>query len=524
MTTRMLDNWAKRSANAAARRKSGSAELERKKRKQQALERKRLAQRKQVVKVRRGQCHQNSNNSELQAFLKRVNISNKHKLGKSGKLKRVNRHPDPRNKQDRQEARERYNKLLEQNVEGSNAPSQTRSRQQATPTAILTGKEAPESNFYVKRKEGSKTNEWAMLGIYQAEKSGVDATSKERKRRVEAQKVEAYLKRQEQSKYVEMKKEQEDKAYWLKYERAQKKNWLKEQKLVKQNNLEKHRVIQVERNKQLEHQKRRLQAERARRHKEEMQIVNRQKREVEREKLEKMKVIKQKEKELEVIKNENALIQIQREKQKQEMWAEEARIDAQWTEILDKQERAREKRLQDLYDRQHKLVAIGQQTQNNVAADLAKEAARIKRHQDAQIRRENEKALQKEQMAKQRKIEMMKSIDGAVARKRQEEETQRRKDLEFGIKMNKIAKEKLDAQDAKFSLRLKAKEDYRRDLVRQIAGDNARKAEARAAMDVIERQINTSLIRTVKDKFERENRWMKMPKSNANIKLSQIPL
>ena len=131
------------------------------------------------------------------------------------------------------------------------------------------------------------------------------------------------------------------------------------QKKVKMESLKKHQLIQLERKKQLEETKRRTDAARRQKHQEEMEIVRRQKKAIEDEKEEKRRDILRKQKQLEVVKKENAQILIMREKQKKQMWEEEARIDAQWKEILDKQERAREKRLADLYARQHKLVAIG---------------------------------------------------------------------------------------------------------------------------------------------------------------------
>ena len=162
--------------------------------------------------------------------------------------------------------------------------------------------------------------------------------------------------------------------------------------------------------KQLEETKRRTDAARSKNTKE-MEIA--QEKAIEDEKEEKRRDILRKQKQLEIVKKENAQILIMREKQKKQMWEEEARIDAQWKEILDKQERAREKRLADLYARQHKLVAIGQKTQNNEAAELAAEEARNKRHRDAEAKRrdDKEKTIAKKERMKR---EMMTSIDNAI--------------------------------------------------------------------------------------------------------------
>ena len=255
-----------------------------------------------------------------------------------------------------------------------------------------------------------------------------------------------------------------------------------------------------------------------------MEIVKRQKKAIEDEKEEKRRDLLRKQKQLEIVKKENAQILIMREKQKKQMWEEEARIDAQWKEILDKQERAREKRLADLYARQHKLVAIGKKTQNNEAAELAAEEARNKRHRDAEAKRRDDK--EKAAIAKKERMkrEMMASIDNAIIRKREEQEALMKKNREIGIKMNKIAAAKLKLQDEEVKKRLRNKKIYRRDLIRQISEDNARKAKARAAMDEVERNINASFIQEVKSNYEKTGRWMKMPKAKTNYKLSQVPL
>ena len=98
----------------------------------------------------------------------------------------------------------------------------------------------------------------------------------------------------------------------------------------------------------------------------------------------------------------------------------------------------------------------------------------------------------------------MASIDNAIIRKREEQEALMKKDREFGIKMNKIASAKLKLQDEEVKKRLKNKKIYRRDLIRQISEDNARKAKARAAMDEVERNINASFIQEVKSNMRRQ--------------------
>ena len=73
------------------------------------------------------------------------------------------------------------------------------------------------------KKEGAKTNEWAMLNMFSAEKSEMEAKKKEASGRKRAIEIQKYLRKQEEDKDAERKKEQEDKKYWLKYENEQKK-------------------------------------------------------------------------------------------------------------------------------------------------------------------------------------------------------------------------------------------------------------------------------------------------------------
>ena len=515
MTTRMLQICAKNAAQASMRRRSGEDKVARKKKIMDSMHAKELARKHaRARKIRHDRINGEVKDQDLAAFLKRVKLNNQANIGNPNRLKRVNHYPDPRNRYEKKAAKKKFKEEMKDAV---------KSAKHSLPTHKVAS-DVPESNYYVMKKEGVKTNEWAMLNMFSAEKSEIEAKKKEAARRKHAIEIQKYLRKQEEDKYAERKKEQEDKKYWLNYEKEQKKKWVQEQKKVKMESLKKHQLIQVERKKQLEETKRRTDAARRQKHREEMEIVRRQKKAIEDEKEEKRRDILRKQKQLEIVKKENAQILIMREKQKKQMWEEEARIDAQWKEILDKQERAREKRLADLYARQHKLVAIGKKTQNNEAAELAAEEARNKRHRDAEAKRRDDK--EKAAIAKKERMkrEMMASIDNAIIRKREEQETLMKKNREIGIKMNKIAAAKLKLQDEEVKKRLRNKKIYRRDLIRQISEDNARKAKARAAMDEVERNINASFIQEVKSSYEKTGRWMKMPKAKTNYKLSQVPL
>ena len=105
--------------------------------------------------------------------------------------------------------------------------------------------------------------------------------------------------------------------------------------------------------------------------------------------------------------------------------------------------------------------------------ELAAEEARNKRHRDAEAKRRDDK--EKAAIAKKERMkrEMMASIDNAIIRKREEQETLMKKNREIGIKMNKIAAAKLKLQDEEVKKRLRNKKIYRRDLIRQISEDNA---------------------------------------------------
>ena len=112
--------------------------------------------------------------------------------------------------------------------------------------------------------------------------------------------------------------------------------------------------------------------------------------------------------------------------------------------------------------------------------------ARNKRHRDAEAKRRDDQregcGAKKERM----KREMMASIDTTQLSENGKNRKPDEKN-EIGIKMNKIAAAKLKLQDEEVKKRLRNKKIYRRDLIRQISEDNARKAKARAAMDEVER-------------------------------------
>ena len=293
----MLEIYARNAAQASRKRASGEDKVARKKKIMDKMHAKDLARKHaRARKIRHDRVYgkANSKDQTLTEFLKRVKVSNKANIGNPNRLKRVDHYPDPRNKYEKKKAKQNFKKEMKEAVQSAKFPLPTQK----------TKSDVPESNYYMKRKEGVKTNEWAMLNMFSAEKSEMVAKKKDAERRKQAMEIQKYLRKQEEQKYSERIKKNEDKKYWLEYEKNQRKKWIKEQKEEKMQSLRKHQVIQLERKKQLEETKRRTDAARKQKHREEMLIVQRQRKALEDEKEEKRLQMLRKQKELEIVKKE----------------------------------------------------------------------------------------------------------------------------------------------------------------------------------------------------------------------------
>ena len=134
---------------------------------------------------------------------------------------------------------------------------------------------------------------------------------------------------------------------------------------------------------------------------------------------------------LDRVKEENLVTLAKKEAAKKKQWEEDARLDAQWKEILDKQEKDRADRLEELYRKQQGLVKIGQIAAETNANNDAEIEARIKRHQDELAAKEDAKAAARAARAKKMKVDMLKSINEAIQLKEQIRKKQAVDDLKF---------------------------------------------------------------------------------------------
>jgi len=176
-------------------------------------------------------------------------------------------------------------------------------------------------------------------------------------------------------------------------------------------------------------------------------MLARQKREKIRASRAKQQKIKEQELALMRVKVENERVLKEKQKLKEDKWAEEARLDAEWKEILDKQERARGERLAEIKKKQQGLETIGLQAQQSMAEQLAADEARAKRHQLELQRKEHEKAAAVIAKKEKMKNDMMKSIDEAIKLKEQLRQKRAIEDAKFAAKLKRLNNIELDKLD-----------------------------------------------------------------------------
>ena len=139
-------------------------------------------------KIRHDRMNGEVKDQNLAAFLKKIKLNNEANIGNPNRLKRVNHYPDPRNRYEKKAAKKKFKEEMKDAVKSAKHP---------LPTHKVVS-DVPESNYYVMKKEGAKTNEWAMLNMFSAEKSEMEAKKKEAARRKHAIEIQKYLRKQEE--------------------------------------------------------------------------------------------------------------------------------------------------------------------------------------------------------------------------------------------------------------------------------------------------------------------------------------
>ena len=213
-------------------------------------------------------------------------------------------------------------------------------------------------------KKGSKptaVNEWAMLYKFQNEQASIRRKSPGEKRAEERAKWrKELLDAVNHKRSVKERSRKNDLKYKTIIDEDIKRWKIEEKKQKKNASIEKYKKIGIERKRQLA-ERQRLQSLRDEEQKDiETEMMRRREREIREIELEKQRRRKWQAAELERIKVANEEVLERKARLRQEQFAYEAKLDAQWKEILDKQERARKMQLEELYKKQHRMVKIAQ--------------------------------------------------------------------------------------------------------------------------------------------------------------------
>ena len=282
---------------------------------------------------------------------------------------------------------------------------------------------------------------------YQAIKMGKEAEEDKKKKQEEKLKLKAYLDNQVKTKEVYFTNKAQDKAYWLKKNNKDTQEWKSSTKKIQRNLLAKNLDIKKARQVQLDELNNRRMKEKMILKEEDDQMMARQRREKKRAARQKQLKLKQQEAALQAVKVENERVLKEKEKVLEEKWKEEARLDAEWKEILDKQERKRNAMYDDIKKKMGGLETIGLAVGATMAEQLAEDDRRAKRDQMVLRKREDDKAAAVIAKKLRMKNEMIKSIDEAILLKEKMRQQRAIEDAKFAAKLKRLNNIELDKLD-----------------------------------------------------------------------------
>eukprot|EP00946_MAST-07B_sp_MAST-7B-sp1_P002566 g2566.t1 len=441
----MLKNWAMRSANAAAIRSAGDAEYARKRAEKERSEKKAAERRRARVQAARTATL--IVGSEQQTILRHahqygaaVSKMNRAKLGKPNRMRKINRFPNPVPVSKRGGAKKKMMKRAKghHRAGGSRSDGQLSIKQGQTGTVVSAGSSVEQE---IRRLENAKqrkraqqleaNNGWGMMSKYAAARLDAEKKAERDQRRLARTEMKAYLDKQVMKKQKYFTDLAAEKKYWLKKNNEDQQKWREDEKREKEKILLKNLEIKRAREAQLAELESRRRREELILKQEDDRMMERQRKEKARLAREKRARIIEQQAALDRVKEENLVTLAKKEAAKKKQWEEDARLDAQWKEILDKQEKDRADRLEELYRKQQGLVKIGQIAAETNANNDAEIEARIKRHQDELAAKEDAKAAARAARAKKMKVDMLKSINEAIQLKEQIRKKQAVDDLKF---------------------------------------------------------------------------------------------
>jgi hypothetical protein len=433
MSGMMISRMGKIAALSAVKRSNGEQKYNQKRALRKEVDNQMLQRRRARVQAARSTL--GSPESEAQRLLRHahqygeaVSKMNRSRIGKPNRMKRINRHPNPEPKRKQEKSLVTY----EDERKSNNNSRSSGGKNEPT--------KATESG-------DSTKGGWGDMYRYQAIKLEKEA-QEEKLRKLKARKeMKAYLDDQVKRKEAYFVNKEKDKAYWLKKNNDDAKTWKTTLKQEKRSLLGKNLEIKKAREIQLKELHDRRMKEQIILKEEDDRMLARQKREKIRAARAKQQKIKEQELALMRVKVENERVLKEKQKLKEDKWAEEARLDAEWKEILDKQERARGERLAEIKKKQQGLETIGLQAQQSMAEQLAADEARAKRHQLELQRKEDEKAAAVIAKKEKMKNDMMKSIDEAIKLKEQLRQKRAIVDAKFAAKLKRLNNIELDKLD-----------------------------------------------------------------------------
>ena len=477
MSGMMLKRLGALAATSSSRRKSGDSEYNRKKAKRQKADQNLMQRRRARVAAARSTL--SSPESDASKMLRHahqygaaVSKMNRSRIGKPNRLKKINRYPNPEPKRRVEKSLVEFDKPRNDNNNNDSGGGG--------------GKQEEQKN----NGEDPTRGGWGTMYRYQA----IQMKKEQKDEKVQALKtrneLKEYLDNQvtRKNKYFVNKKEET--AYWKKKNIDMHAEWKQsiksDQKKVLAKNLEIKKARQI----QLDQLEARRMKERMILKKEDNVMMSRQKKEKQRVAREKIKKLKQQEISLARVKVENEKAQAHKAKLIQEKWAYEARLDKEYKEVLDKQERKRAERIAEIKRKQDSLETIGLQAQTSMADQLAADAARAKRDQLILRKREDIKAAGVIAKKEKMKNDMIKSIDQAIKLKEQMRRKRAVDDAAFSAKLKRLNNIELERMDHVDDGREARKREWAKTLDVQVAELRARKKKEGASMSATEIRFN----------------------------------
>ena len=454
----MLNNWAKRSANAASIRAAGDAEYARKRIARERTNKLADVRRRARVQAARSTLRASG---EQQTILRHahqygaaVSKMNRAKLGKPNRMRKINRFPNPVPLRKREEMkREKIKKIRKSGQSKSEGrlggPESSGVVNRASASLSIEREvERLEKAKQLKLAQDQQANNgWGMMSKYAAARLESEKKAERDRQNMSRTEMKAYLDAQVAKKQKYFSDHAAEQKFWLKKNNEDTEQWRMEQKRTKEKLLAKNLEIKRAREVQLNELERRRRQQALILKKEDERMMARQRREKARVAREKKAKIIAQQAALERVKQENMVTLAKKEAAKKLQWDEEARLDAQWKEILDKQEREREARLAEMHRKQQGLVAIGQKAAESNANNDAELEARIQRHRQELARKEDAKAAARVAKAKKMKDEMLSSIKEAINLKEEMQRKRAKQDAEFARRFISESNQALNEAD-----------------------------------------------------------------------------